>query len=104
VLLGPAQRQIEFGQSRRCELDRLPALQDGFESFVVPITAAIAAVLVIAACGCRKSHPGWRRCRDGHPRFEMTDLLKLLGGLLLGLFRSRAAREAESAFKRAGKN
>ena len=76
MLLGPAQRQIEFGQSRRCELDRLPALQDGFESFVAPITAAIATLLVIAACGCRKSHPGWRRCRDGHPRFEMTDLLK----------------------------
>jgi hypothetical protein len=30
----------------------------------------------------------------------MTDLLKLLGGLLLGLFRSRAAREAELAFKK----
>src|SRR5205823_3675868 len=28
VLLGPVQRQIEFGQPRRGELDRLPALQD----------------------------------------------------------------------------
>src|ERR1700730_16502857 len=28
VLLGPAQRQIEFGQRRRGELDGLPALQD----------------------------------------------------------------------------
>src|SRR6202011_1892357 len=28
VLLGPAQRQIEFGQPRRGELDGLPALQD----------------------------------------------------------------------------
>src|SRR5690348_6977867 len=36
----------------------------------------------------------------GYPRFGMIDLLKLLGGLLLGLFRSRAAREAELAFLR----
>src|SRR5271163_2771226 len=28
VLLGPIQRQIEFGQSRRGELDGLPALHD----------------------------------------------------------------------------
>src|SRR6516165_1463749 len=28
VLLGPVERQIEFGQTRRCKLDRLPALQD----------------------------------------------------------------------------
>ena len=33
-----------------------------------------------------------------YPRFGMIDLLKLLGGLLVGLFRSRAAREAEIAF------
>src|SRR6516162_9092875 len=30
----------------------------------------------------------------------MIDLLKLLGGLLVGVFRSRAAREAETAFLR----
>ena len=30
----------------------------------------------------------------------MIDLLKLLGGLLVGLFRSHAAREAEMAFLR----
>src|SRR5690348_1442482 len=36
----------------------------------------------------------------GYPRFGMIDLLKLLGGLLLGLFRSHAAREAETAFLR----
>src|SRR5256714_4616103 len=30
VLLGPVQRQIEFGQPRRGELDRLPTLQDRF--------------------------------------------------------------------------
>jgi hypothetical protein len=30
VLLGPVERQIEFGQSRRSELDGLPALQDRF--------------------------------------------------------------------------
>jgi hypothetical protein len=29
----------------------------------------------------------------GYPRFGMLDLLKLLSGLLVGLFRSRAARE-----------
>ena len=28
VLLGPVQRQIEFGQPRRGELDGLPTLQD----------------------------------------------------------------------------
>ena len=28
VLLGPVERQIEFGQTRRSKLDRLPALQD----------------------------------------------------------------------------
>jgi len=31
VLFGPVQRQIEFGQPRRRELDRLPALQDRFD-------------------------------------------------------------------------
>ena len=36
----------------------------------------------------------------GYPRFGMIDLLKLLGGLFVGLFRSRAAREAEMAFLR----
>ena len=28
MLLGPAERQIEFGQTRRRKLDRSPALQD----------------------------------------------------------------------------
>jgi len=36
----------------------------------------------------------------GYPRFGMIDLLKLFGGSLAGLFRSRAAREAEMAFLR----
>src|SRR5437588_9553659 len=31
VLLDPVQRQIEFGQPRRGELDGLPALQDRFD-------------------------------------------------------------------------
>jgi hypothetical protein len=31
VLLGPAQREIEFRQPRRGELDGLPALLDGFD-------------------------------------------------------------------------
>ena len=31
MLLGPIERQIEFGQSRRSELDGLPALQDRFK-------------------------------------------------------------------------
>ena len=35
-----------------------------------------------------------------YPLFGMIDLLKLLGGLLVGLFRSHAAREAEMAFLR----
>ena len=36
----------------------------------------------------------------GYPRFGMIDLLKLLGALLVGVFRSHAAREAEMAFLR----
>ena len=36
----------------------------------------------------------------GYPDGGMTNLLKLLGGFLVGLFRSRAAREAEIAFLR----
>ena len=36
----------------------------------------------------------------GYPRFAMLDLLKLLTGLLVELFRSHAAREAETAFLR----
>src|SRR5262244_726189 len=36
----------------------------------------------------------------GYPRFAMLDLLKLLSGLLVGLFRSHAAREVETAFLR----
>jgi hypothetical protein len=36
----------------------------------------------------------------GYSRFGMIDLLKLLGGLLAGAFRSHAAREAELAFLR----
>ena len=38
--------------------------------------------------------------RWGYPRFAMIDLFKLLGGLLVGLFRSHAARAAETAFLR----
>jgi hypothetical protein len=36
----------------------------------------------------------------GYPRFGMIDLLRLFGGLLVGVFRSHAAREAETAFLR----
>ena len=36
----------------------------------------------------------------GYPRFGMLDLLKLLSGLLVGVFRSHASREAEMAFLR----
>src|SRR5690242_16372119 len=35
-----------------------------------------------------------------YPLFGMMDFLKLLGGLLAGVFRSHAAREAELAFLR----
>jgi hypothetical protein len=35
----------------------------------------------------------------GYFRFGMLDLLKLPSGLLVGLFRSHAAREAERAFR-----
>ena len=46
------------------------------------------------------------RIRDGadaamtYPLFGMIDLLKLLGGLLVEVFRSHAAHEAETAFLR----
>src|SRR5215468_2285995 len=53
-----------------------------------------------SSCGYRKSHPAGADAVTGYPRFGMIDLLKLLGGLLVGLFRSRAAREAEMAFLR----
>jgi hypothetical protein len=36
----------------------------------------------------------------GYPRFGMLDLLKLLSRVLVGVFRSHAAREAETAFLR----
>jgi hypothetical protein len=36
----------------------------------------------------------------GYPRFGMLDLLKLLSRVLVGVFRSYAAREAETAFLR----
>ena len=36
----------------------------------------------------------------GYPHFGMIDLMKLLVGLLVGVFRSHAAREAETAFLR----
>jgi hypothetical protein len=51
-------------------------------------------------CGYRKSHPCWRRRGDGLPCADMIDLLNLLGGWLVGLFRSPVAREAEVAFLR----
>lgn len=36
----------------------------------------------------------------GYPRFGMVALLNLLSGLIVGAFRSHAAREAEMAFLR----
>ena len=51
-------------------------------------------------CPYQKSRPGWRRCSDGLPSAGMLDLLKLLGGFAVGLFRLQAAREAEMAFLR----
>ena len=47
-------------------------------------------------CGYRKSHPAGADAVMGYSRFGMIDLLKLLGGLLVGLFRSRAARDGIS--------
>src|SRR5215472_12270937 len=51
---------------------------------------------VIPTCGYRKSHPAGADAVMGYSRFGMIDLLKLLGGLLVGLFRSRAARDGIS--------
>src|SRR5215469_7575039 len=48
--------------------------------------------VIPSGCGYRKSHPAGVDAVMGYPRFGMIDLLKLLGGLLVGLFRSRAAR------------
>src|SRR6516162_3341903 len=52
------------------------------------------------ACGYRKSHLGWADAAMGYPHFGMIDLLKRLGGSLVGVFRSHAAREAEMSFLR----
>jgi hypothetical protein len=53
------------------------------------------------ACGYRKHRiRAGADAAMGYPRFGMIGLWKLLGGLLVGLFRSRAAREAEMAFLR----
>ena len=51
-------------------------------------------------CPYQKSRPGWRRWSDGLPSGGMLDLLKLVGGFAVGLFRLPAAREAELAFLR----
>lgn len=40
----------------------------------------------------------WRRCSDGASHGGTSNLLKLLGGFLVGLLRSRAAREADIVF------
>src|SRR6516162_5840896 len=58
-----------------------------------------AAVLEIdrVETGCIRDGAG---AAMGYPRFGMLDLLKLLSGLLVGLFRSHAARAAETAFLR----
>src|SRR6516165_3672188 len=55
---------------------------------------------MFASCGYRKSHLGWADAAMGYPHFGMIDLLKRLGGSLVGVFRSHAAREAEMAFLR----
>ena len=56
--------------------------------------------IILAACPYQKSRPGWRRWSDGLPSAGMLDLLKLVGGFAVGLFRLPAAREAELAFLR----
>ena len=54
-----------------------------------------------STCGYRKSHPvPGADAAMGYPDAGMTDLVKLLGGFLVGLFRSRAAGEAARAFLR----
>ena len=59
-----------------------------------------ATIRCFGWCPYQKSRPGWRRCSDGLPSAGMLDLLKLLGGFAVGLFRLQAAREAEMAFLR----
>jgi len=59
-----------------------------------------AGELILAGCPYQKSRPGWRRWSNGLPFAGMLDLLKLLGGFVVGLFRLPAAREAELAFLR----
>ena len=55
---------------------------------------------LVVGCPYQKSRPGWRGCSDGLPSGGMLDLLRLLGGFAVGLFRLQAAREAEMAFLR----
>jgi hypothetical protein len=87
----------------------LPEYLDDYVSEENPVRAveAFTAELDLAALGFAGVVAATEnRIRDGadaamgYPRFGMLDLLKLLSGLLVGLFRSHAAREAETAFLR----
>ena len=67
-LLGPIERQIEFGQSRRSELDGLPALQDRFNQLRAQEAAparmqASAASVLRALVGCDGSNAAARSGR-----------------------------------------
>jgi hypothetical protein len=60
-----------------------------------------SALIGEPACGYRKLRPGLADMRRWATLIAgMIDLLKLLGALLVGVFRSHAAREAEMAFLR----
>ena len=83
---------------RLAESDHRPQLMPAFAQGIVSPGPLLAGMDTPVATE--------NRIRDGadagmgYPRFVMLDLLKLLSGLLVGLFRSHAAREAETAFLR----
>jgi transposase InsO family protein len=62
--------------------------------------ARLAAGIALLAVATENRIRAGADAAMGYPRFGMIDLLKLLGGLLVGVFRSHAAREAEMAFLR----
>ena len=70
------------------------------DSLVIMPPARLAAGIALLAVATENRIRAGANAAMGYPRFGMIDLLKLLGGLLVGVFRSHAAREAEMAFLR----
>src|SRR6187200_2789485 len=68
VLLGPAQGQIEFGQTRRGELDGLPPLQDRFDQLRAQEGKVNQAPDVAAGDAIAIGHASGRSAKDWRSR------------------------------------